>query len=334
MANDFIHMESIMPTTATSVDPLSGFLRRTAENHALWPIPLVATRIDVSIQGGLAIVTTERTFRNRETRPIEAMLTFPVPVDANLCALVARVGKRTLNAVAQAQGRARQTYERAISEGKAAVLHEELLKGVHMLSVASLAAGAEIVISDTWTAPLSFVDATPRLRIPTTVGEIYGQSPLARSDDLVTVEAIHTASIGIVCDTGTASLLGAGAPEQQRFDVSLDAPIDIVVDGWSERALEGVAADGRKVTLEIAPAPKTGAAVDIDVLFDHSGSMAERAGGDSEFLRSKFEVAKTALLAASKDRLKPSDRVRLWEFNDQVDFVGGASGGDVPALVR
>jgi len=43
---------------------------------------------------------TERTFRNSEKQSIEATMTFPVPVDATLCALSARIEGRTLNAIA------------------------------------------------------------------------------------------------------------------------------------------------------------------------------------------------------------------------------------------
>src|SRR5262249_8938437 len=84
-----IQMETSMPTMASIVgnDPLARFLRdHVADKH---PIPLTATRIDVTIRGGLACVTTERTFRNAEQLSIEATMTFPVPVDATLCALTA-----------------------------------------------------------------------------------------------------------------------------------------------------------------------------------------------------------------------------------------------------
>src|SRR4029077_3025533 len=128
-----------------------------------------------------------------------ATMTFPVPVDATLGALSARIDGRTLSAVAHARQKARETYEEAVDQGKAAALHEELLKGIHMLSVAHVAPGAEIVVTDTWTAPLAFVGGTPRLRLPTTVSAIYGRSPLAASDDLVIGDTVHEATIAIIC---------------------------------------------------------------------------------------------------------------------------------------
>ena len=60
----------------TGVDPLQEFLSSLTGDRK--PIPLVATRIDVLIRGGLATVTTERTFRNSEKQSIEATMTFPV----------------------------------------------------------------------------------------------------------------------------------------------------------------------------------------------------------------------------------------------------------------
>jgi hypothetical protein len=85
--------------------------------------------------------------------------------------------------------------------------------------------------------------------------------------------------------------------------------------------------------LEVEPTPKIDAGLDIDLLFDHSGSMSERAAGDREIAASKFEVARDALAAVARDRLKGADRIRLWQFNDTVDFVGAASGKECNALV-
>ena len=321
-----------MPITATTIgqDPLASFLR--AKRGDKKPIPLIATRIAVTIRGGLALVTTERTFRNVEKQPIEATLTFPVPVDATLCSLSARIDGRRLEAMAQGRIQARTTYEDAIDKGKAAVLHEELLKGIHMLSVAHLAPRAEIVVVDTWTAPMSFIGATPQLRIPTTVSEIYGRSPLPPSDDLVTGDVVHEATISVACEDGTATLLRAGGPVAGVHRIALDQPIDIVVSGWRKRTLAGTAADGRRVTLDIEPMPKADGSLDIDLLFDRSGSMNERAAGDRELPASKLEVARDALAAVARDRLGATDRIRLWQFNDSVDFLGAASGTECQAL--
>jgi hypothetical protein len=321
-----------MTASIVGPDPLVTFLRtHTADKH---PVPLVATRIDVTILGGLARVSTERTFRNDEQQSIEATMTFPVPVDAALCSLSARIDGRTLTAVAQARQEARETYERAVDEGKAAVLHEELLKGIHMLSVAHVRPGATIVVTDTWTTPLAFVGGTPQLRIPTTVGDIYGCSPLAPSDDLVTADVVHEATIRIVCEDGVAIIARADATRDGSHTIRLDAPIDITVSGFVPRALEGVAADGRRVTLHIEPAPIAEATLSIDLLFDRSGSMNERASSDRDRGATKYTVAKAGLVTAIGEHFKPADRMRLWEFNDGVHCVGDGAGTACKGLVQ
>src|SRR6266446_1655714 len=112
--------------TAPLLDPLRRF--------DLPPqIPLVHTKIAVRICGGLAVVATERLFRNREQSSIEATLTFPVPEHATLVRLTAQIGDRELVATALARDAARETFEDAIDRGKTTVLHEELLRGVHQL---------------------------------------------------------------------------------------------------------------------------------------------------------------------------------------------------------
>jgi hypothetical protein len=321
-----------MTASIVGPDPLVTFLQaHTADKH---PVPLVATRIDVTIRGGLARVATERTFRNDEKQSIEATMTFPVPVDATLCALSARIDGRTLTAVAQARQEARETYERAVDEGKAAVLHEELLKGIHMLSVAHVRPGATIVVTDTWTAALAFVGGTPQLRIPTTVGDIYGRSPLAPSDDLVTADVVHEATIRVVCENGVATIARAGAARDGSHTIRLDAPIDITVSGFVPRALEGIAADGRRVTLHIEPAPIADATLSIDLLFDRSGSMNERASSDRDRGATKYDAAKAGLVTAIGEHFKPADRMRLWEFNEGVHCVGDGSGTACKGLVQ
>src|SRR5262245_22551019 len=320
-----------MTASIVGPDPLVPFLRaHTADKH---PIPLVATRIDVAIRGGLARITTERTFRNAEPQSIEATMTFPVPVDATLCALSARIDGRTLTAIAQVRKEARETYESAVDQGKAAVLHEELLKGIHMLSVAHVRPGATIVVIDTWTAPLAFMGGAAQLRIPTTVGDIYGRSPLAPSDDLVTSDVVHEATIRVVCEDGVATIARAGAATEAGHTISLDAPIDIMVSGFAPSALEGIAADGRRVTLHIEPAPVAEASLDTDLLFDRSGSMNERLSSDRRVTTTKFSVAQSGLTAAVNAHFKPADRMRLWEFNEAVHRIGEASGMACTRLV-
>src|ERR1700726_1864788 len=158
----------------TRTDPLRAFIAGAFVAGTPRPVPLVATTFDVIIDGGLAVVSTTRIFRNAEPDSIEATITFPVPVHATLFALRARIGERVLDARARRREAARQDYENAIERGKTAVLHEEALRGVHVLSVGHVAPNTEIEVQSTFAATLTHLDGRATLRIPLTVGDIYG----------------------------------------------------------------------------------------------------------------------------------------------------------------
>src|SRR3954447_11460792 len=148
------------------IDPLHAFVDGAIISGTQRAIPLVATRFDVRIAHGLAIISTTRSFRNVEPESIEATITFPIPVHAVLFALEARIEGRVLNARAQRKSAAREAYEDALERGKTAVLHEEVLRGVHMLSVGHIPPGAEIEVSATSTMTLTNINGRGSLRIP------------------------------------------------------------------------------------------------------------------------------------------------------------------------
>ena len=168
------------------------------------PLPLVATTFNVVLDAGLAIVTTTRRFRNTEEASIEATITFPVPVHATLFALKARIGDRVLDAHAKRKDAARMDYEGALERGKTAVLHEEVLRGVHMLSVGHVVPGAEIEVQSSFAVALTNLNGRGALRIPLTVGDIYGRSGLPDSDDLAHGGTLPLADLAVQCPGGSA----------------------------------------------------------------------------------------------------------------------------------
>ena len=130
-----------------------GF-REGVVTDAEMPVPLIGEHMRIRVRNGVALVSREQIFRNAEKGSIEATLTFPVPVHATLHRLTAKIGERTLNAVAKRCDEAREDYEEAIDHGKTAVLHEEKVRGIHILSVAHIPPGAEIAVTHAWVAPL------------------------------------------------------------------------------------------------------------------------------------------------------------------------------------
>ncbi len=307
------------------VDPLHALVAGGFVSGTKRPIPLVATRFNVDIGHGLATVSATRIFKNAEETSIEATITFPVPVHAVLFDLEARIAGRVLTARARRKDQAREAYEEAIERGKTAVLHEEVLRGVHMLSVAHVPPGVEVEVSATWAMTLTNLDGRGQIRIPLTVGGIYGRSGLPDSDDLTHGGPAPTAELTIRCRDGKLNLLG-GHLDDGRAQVPLNAPIDLEINGWTSADLRGRAADGRQVVLRIEPSSVGDANVDAAVVIDHSGSMGEICSADPRALTKHQAVL--AGLQSIAARLNESDMIDLWEFDNAHRHVGGARGGN------
>jgi hypothetical protein len=313
--------------------PLGRFVERNAGSP---PIPLKSTAYSIDIKSGLAVVRLVRIFRNDEKRPIEATITFPAPFDAVVTKIETRVGDRILTGKAQARVAARKTYEDAIDSGKPAVLHEELLRGLHMLSVANVAPGAEVEVAATFAVPLALEDGNGRFRIPVTVGQIYGELPLIESDALVTGGPVMEAEVTAVSDSGTIFVNG-DAPAAGRASVKLDRPIEVKVVGLYKgrpAALAGRAADGRTVAVKFSPIARGDADLDIDIMLDVSGSMTERVGSNPEGNLTKWDAVKSGLSAASGRELKKSDKVNVWTFSDSCRHIGNVAGDRLGAFIK
>lgn len=320
-------MPSISTPANVSVEQAISTYRR---QHGTTPVPLAATSYAIAVNGGLADVVAKRTFRNAETQTIEALLTFPVPVAAAVYSLQARIGERTLSAIAKSREEARESYERAVDRGKTAVLHEELFRGVHLLSVAHVAPGTEIEVTMHFALPLSLVRNRAFLRIPTTVGDIYGNSGLPDSDELVHGGPVLSGEVSVTSDCGEAVLLGQTLNEG-RAKVALNAPIDVEIRSWQLTPVIGRAADGRRIDMTFSPAPAGEADIDAVVLIDHSGSMGSRCSGGAAL--TKFEAVLLGLGEVASD-LRTTDRLNLWDFDDKARDLGTARGDQWRALLR
>jgi len=297
------------------------------------PVPLVGEHMRIKVRNGVALVSREQIFRNAEKGSIEATLTFPVPVHATLHRLAAKIGERTLNAVAKRCDEAREDYEEAIDQGKTTVLHEEKVRGVHILSVAHIPPGAEIAVTHAWVAPLMpRGDSRWLLRVPVTVGDIYGSSPFGDADDLVTSNAVvHEADVEVDAGSAVATIRGSAGAGRTR--VKLDGPVDIEITGLDHTAARGIAADGRGVELSVTRDPGGDAAIDAAIVVDRSGSMGDAASELQDGRPSKHKTVIAGLLEVSRT-LRPTDRTQLWQFDDKVELVGKPGAPLAKAIAR
>lgn len=311
-------------TAPTLVDPIAAFVARRTKRKER-PELLVAVAIDVTVQGGLALVETKRTYHNSESKPIEALLTFPVPVQAAFFGLTAQVGDRHLTGIAQKREEARETYEDAVDKGKTAVLHEELLRGVHSLSVANLAADAKIEVTIRWAEVLRCTGTHGRLRIPMTVGDVYGSSGLLDVDELthggktlnVQLQVCHDAGFIRLGDTKPAP----AADGSLSVNVPSNRPIDLEVDDWRPGVLHGRGCRDGAVSMRIEPAGAGDENLDVAVLVDRSGSMSSTCSANRGSRRTVHECVRRGLVDLP-EQLRHADRVALWQFDNECEPLG------------
>jgi hypothetical protein len=245
--------------------------------------------------------------------------------------LECEVGGRRLKGQAQAKQKARQTYETAIDNGKTAVLHEELLRGLHMVSVANVGPDTEIVVTATYVAPIALFSGHGEFRVPLTIGQIFGELPLQDADQVKLGGRNDDVKVSIRTSSGTAYVNGE-LPKDGAVTVRLNDVISVRVEELVVESLGGKASDGRYVRLDFAESAGGDADLDIDVMIDTSGSMGEQPTLRMDAPKAKFQIVASGLKRAF-EKLRQDDTVGIWEFNDFNECHGRTSGAAVQGLL-
>jgi Ca-activated chloride channel family protein len=93
-------------------------------------IELQSVQVDARLRGLLSEVTVTQAYRNLEARNIEAVYTFPLPLDAVLLGLDMTLNDRLLTGTVKARAAARADYEGAVDDGDSVVLFEQVQPGL------------------------------------------------------------------------------------------------------------------------------------------------------------------------------------------------------------
>lgn len=300
-------------------------LLRAFAQRASAPVPLKAVSYDVEIVSGLAIIKQKRVFKNEEAQPIEATLTFPVGYDAVVSDVRATVDGRVLVGVAKAKQEARKNYEKALDDGKTTVLHEELMRGLHMVSAGNIAAGAEITVEATSVAPLALVAGNGRLRIPLTLGAIYGTSPLIASDDILADGEALDAEVTV---RGADGVKINGADASSVTTVKTSAVIDISVPSPSLVPVRAKMPSGSWASVSFALPATSERPLDADLMLDTSGSMTEGSGR----FKTKWQAVIEGL-GSALTKVEGHDGFRFWTFSDECILRDTAKGQEAASRV-
>ena len=281
------------------------------------------------VRGLLFELAVEQRYRNPHGTNVEAVYTFPLPVEAVLLDLEITLGGRRLVATVVEKQQAERDYEQAIDKGDTALMLERAGDGLCTLNLGNLMAGESATIRYRYAQLLRFEHGSVRLAIPTVIAPCYGDPKAARlqahqvpTNDLavaypfsLTLDLEGEIAKGTVASPSHAISTKATAKGMRvalARDAFLDRDFVLAVGGLSGQSLAVVAKDGdRFVALAsfCADVPKSAdeRPLRLKLLVDCSGSM----GGDS------IDAARRALhrILAS---LEPADRFSFSRFGSHV----------------
>lgn len=136
-------------------------------------IPLQETRADVKIAGTIAHVRVTQVYKNAGRRPIEAVYVFPGSTRSAVFGMRMTIGERTIVAKIDEKAAARQTYEAAKAQGKAASLLEQQRPNVFQMNVANVMPGDVVRVELDYVELVTATDGVYELVYPTVVGPRY-----------------------------------------------------------------------------------------------------------------------------------------------------------------
>lgn len=140
-------------------------------------IALTDVEVSASLRDLLAEVSITQSYVNKEKTNIEAVYTFPLPLDAVLLGMNVSIGNRLLKGVVIEKQEAQDGYEKALEEGDAAVMLEETEPGLYTMNVGNLLPGEKASISLSYSMIYRWSGDQLRFMLPTTISPRYGDSP-------------------------------------------------------------------------------------------------------------------------------------------------------------
>lgn len=290
------------------------------------PLQLLASsELQVTITDLVAEYELRHVFRNDTAEIIEAVYSFPVPLDSAFMGMEATLAGENLVAQVLPRQQASRNYDDAIADGDSAVLLERLEPGMLCVNLGNLKTGEEGEIVLRFAAPLQTADGAARFSLPLVHRPRYGRSTLDELDEPrhdFAVEHPLAASIRVQgllsrspvnCATHGARFSTDGNMQYLRLNQAmLDRDLVLVFDLPDERLAQGhLIADGDAAIgmLTFTTPKRMGLAgpCDLCLVLDGSGSMS----GDA------IQQSRDALRAVA-GALQDEDRVQILRFGSRA----------------
>jgi Ca-activated chloride channel homolog len=220
-------------------------------------VVLEEVQAEASINDLLAEVTVKQRYRNTEDTNIEAVYTFPLPLDGVLLGLEVEIGDRKLVGTVVEKSDAERRYENAITDGDAAILLEQAEPGLYTASVGNLLPGETVTIRFRYGLLLRWNGDFVRFMMPTTIAPRYGDPAAAGLLPHQSPEHTFDAERSFKLRVEVRGILKDARFNSPSHDISIATKtVDTIID------LEGSPAMDRDFVLEArASQPKAASAL-------------------------------------------------------------------------
>ncbi len=134
--------------------------------------------VHVSMQGISVQTEINQFFENNEDQAIEAVYTFPMPLDAILLDIIVTLDDKIIRGSIQKKVQAMERYEKAIEEGDTSLLLEKIDDGLFTLNIGNLLPSQKVKVTLIYSEILHWQGSELRYLLPTVVAPKYGYCPL------------------------------------------------------------------------------------------------------------------------------------------------------------
>ncbi|MBA3462927.1 MAG: hypothetical protein H0T46_23425 [Deltaproteobacteria bacterium] len=157
------------PARASGTARVMGMYPTSAGTAASAPLPMLDSKIEVTVRGPIVETVVTQKFINRSDRAVEATYIFPLPFDAAITAMSIKAGTRTIKAAIEKREEAQRRYESAVSAGVSAAVLDQERPDVFTQTVAAIPPKGTVEIVLRYDSLARYSDGTWQLVLPMVV---------------------------------------------------------------------------------------------------------------------------------------------------------------------
>lgn len=214
----------------------SPYFQVISESTTVENFPLLSTNTEVNITGPIADVKVTQTYKNDGQEAIEAIYVFPASTRSAVYAMQMKIGDRIIEAEIQEKKKARQTYEKAKSEGKRTSLLEQHRPNVFQMKVGNIMPGDVIEVILQYNEFLIPEEQVYEFVYPTVVGPRYSDPEHANEKSAFTKTPYTKEGEDPSYDFGLSLELNAGMPIKEC--ISPSHKVDIAFPGVNNATIQ------------------------------------------------------------------------------------------------